>query len=71
MPFDTLPELSPEQNFARKLAARELARYCQEFARWRQTKRASAAVDNSLAACRTPAVASTKEPKLPSSLSSA
>jgi hypothetical protein len=39
--------LSPDQIFARKFAAQELAKYCQEFSRWRKTKRASAALDKS------------------------
>ena len=71
MPFDTLPDLSPEQNFAHKLAAQELAKYCQEFSRWRKTRRGSAAVENSPAGrCRLE-VASRKEPEQPSSRSSA
>jgi GH24 family phage-related lysozyme (muramidase) len=67
MSSDTLPDSSPEQNFARELAARELAKYCQEFSRWRKTKRGRAAVDNSPAARRTLEVASMKKPDLPSS----
>jgi hypothetical protein len=35
---DSSSHLSPEQEFARKLAARELAKYCQEFSRWRKSK---------------------------------
>ena len=50
MPSESLQDLSPEQKFARKLAAQELAKYCQEFSRWRKTKRGSAALDNSLPA---------------------
>jgi hypothetical protein len=67
MSSDPLPDLSPEQVSARQLAAHELAKYCQEFARWRRTKRGRAAVDNPLAAQRTVEVASVKKPKLPSS----
>jgi GH24 family phage-related lysozyme (muramidase) len=67
MPSDTLPELSPEQNFAHKLAAQELAKYCQEFSRWRKTKRGRAAVDNTFAVRRTLEVASMQEPEQPSS----
>jgi hypothetical protein len=43
MASDSLPDLSPEQEFAHKLAAQELAKYCQEFSRWRMTKWGSAA----------------------------
>jgi hypothetical protein len=43
MPSDSLPDLSSEQEFARKLAAQQLAKYCQEFSRWRVTKRGRAA----------------------------
>ena len=63
----TLPDLSPEQISAHQLAAQELAKYCQEFARWRKAQRNRAAVDNPLAARRTAEVASVKKPELPSS----
>ena len=63
---DPLPYLSPEQISARQLAARELAKYCQEFARWRKTKRGRAAMDNPLATRRVAEVASEKKPELPS-----
>lgn len=43
MSSDSLPHLSPEQEFAHKLAAQELAKYCQEFSRWRKSKGYSAA----------------------------
>ena len=36
MALDSLLHLSPEQEFALKLAAQELATYCQEFSRWRK-----------------------------------
>jgi hypothetical protein len=39
--------LSPEQEFAHKLAAQELAKYCQEFSRWRKSKGCSAASEKS------------------------
>ena len=42
MEFDPYPDLSPEQLYAHKVAARELVRYCEEFARWRNAKRGSA-----------------------------
>jgi hypothetical protein len=47
MPSDSLPDLSPEQEFAHKLAAQELAKYCQEFSRWRIRKRGRAASEKS------------------------
>jgi len=37
MPSDSLSRLSPEQEFAHKLAAQELAKYCQDFSRWRES----------------------------------
>jgi len=48
MPSEFSPDTSSEQAFARKRAAQELARYCQEFSRWLETKRGRAAVDQSL-----------------------
>lgn len=50
MPSESLPELSPEQKFAHRLAAQELAKYCEEFSRWRRTRRGSAALNKSLPA---------------------
>jgi hypothetical protein len=47
MALDSLPHLSPEQEFAHKLAAQELAKYCQEFSRWRRSKGLSAASEKS------------------------
>jgi hypothetical protein len=47
MTLDSLPHLSPEQEFAHKLAAQELAKYCQEFSRWRKSKGFSAASEKS------------------------
>jgi GH24 family phage-related lysozyme (muramidase) len=63
---DPLPHLSPEQISSHQLAARELAKYCQDFARWRKTKQGRAAVDNPLATRRTAEVPSVEKPKLPS-----
>jgi GH24 family phage-related lysozyme (muramidase) len=63
---DPLPHLSPEQISARQLAARELAKYCQDFARWRKTKRGRAAMDNPLVTRRVAEVAPVKKPELPS-----
>jgi len=54
MPSDSLPDLSPEQVLARKFAAQELAKYCEEFYRWRTTKRGSAALNKPLPAQRLP-----------------
>jgi len=42
MEFDSLPDLSPEHSYAHKIAAKELAKYCEEIARWRTAKRGSA-----------------------------
>jgi hypothetical protein len=71
MPSDSLPDLSAEQKFARKLAAQELAKYCQEFSRWRKTKRGSAALDKSLRAQGTLAAPPMKKPDTPAPHSSA
>jgi hypothetical protein len=38
MTSESLPHLSPEQDFAHKLAAQELVKYCQEFSCWRWSK---------------------------------
>jgi hypothetical protein len=50
MPSDSFSELSAEEKLARKLAAQELAKYCQEFSRWRKTKRGRAILDKPLPA---------------------
>jgi len=47
MEFNSLPDLSPEHLYAHKIAAKELAKYCQEFARWRTAKRGSAGLVHS------------------------
>jgi hypothetical protein len=39
MESNSLPDLSPEHSYAHRIAAKELAKYCQEFARWRTAKR--------------------------------
>jgi hypothetical protein len=70
MPSEFIPDLSPEQKFARKLAAQELAKYCQEFSRWRKTKRGSAAMDESLRAQGTLAPPLMKKPDTPAPRSS-
>ena len=41
MEFNSYPDLSPEYTNAHKIAARELAKYCQEFDRWRTAERFS------------------------------
>jgi hypothetical protein len=41
MEFDSYPDLSPEYSYAHKIAAKELAKYCQEFDRWRTAERRS------------------------------
>jgi hypothetical protein len=41
MESNSYPDLSPEYSYAHKIAARELAKYCQEFDRWRRAKRGS------------------------------
>jgi hypothetical protein len=38
MESDSYPDLSPEQLYAHKVAAKELVKYCEEFARWRTAK---------------------------------
>jgi hypothetical protein len=68
---DFLPELSPEQEKAHKLAAQELAKYCEEFSRWRKTKRGSAASEKSLRARGMPVPPPTKKPGSPVPNSSA
>jgi hypothetical protein len=47
MTSDPLPDFSSEQEFAHKLAAQELAKYCQEFSRWRMRKQGKAALQES------------------------
>jgi len=47
---DSSSELSAEEKLARKLAAQELAKYCQEFSCWRRTKRGRAIMDKPLPA---------------------
>ena len=47
MPSESFPDLSSEQEFAHKIAAQELAKYCQDFSRWRRAKRGRAALEKS------------------------
>jgi hypothetical protein len=46
MEFDSYPDLSPEQSYAHKIAAKELVKYCEEFARWRTAKQGRARVQS-------------------------
>jgi hypothetical protein len=71
MPSDSFPDLSSEEELARKLAAQELAKYCQEFSRWRKTKRGRAILDRPLPAPGTPGTPAVKEPDSPAPRSSA
>jgi len=41
MEFNSLTDLSPADAYAHKIAAKELAKYCQEFAHWRAADRVS------------------------------
>ena len=71
MPSDNLPDLSPEQQFARKLAAQELARYCQEFSHWRKTRVGRAAQGSFLPEQLARGAASLQKPQPRSSPTSA
>jgi hypothetical protein len=71
MPSEFIPDLSPGQKCARRLAAQKLANYCQELSRWRETKRGSAALDKSPRAQRTLAPPPMKNPDSPAPPSSA
>ena len=71
MPSDSFPDLSPEEEFAHKLAAQELAKYCQEFSRWRKTRRGRAILDECRPAPPTLAPPSIKDPGPPAPRSSA
>ena len=71
MASGSLANLSPEQEIAHKLAAQELAKYCEEFSRWRKTKGGSAASNKSLPAQGTLAPTPVKKPDPPAPHSSA
>jgi hypothetical protein len=47
MAFDSLTDLSPEHAYAHRIAAKALAKYCQEFARWRAAERVSTGLPQS------------------------
>ncbi len=71
MPSESLPDLSPEQKLARKFAAQELAKYCQEFSRWRRTKRGGTALEKCLPVQGTQGPPTMKKPDSPAPHSSA
>jgi hypothetical protein len=71
MTSDSLPHLSPEQEFAHKLAAQELAKYCQEFSRWRKSKGGQCSLRKISAPAEYAALASLKKPDPPAPHSSA
>ena len=71
MPSESVHDFSPEQEFAHKLAAQELAKYCQEFSRWRKTKRGSAALGKPLPVQSMQEPPPMKKPASPPSQSSA
>lgn len=48
MASNFLPDFSPEHARAHRIAAKELFRYWQEFARWRTAERVSASAPRSL-----------------------
>jgi hypothetical protein len=71
MTSDSLPHLSPEQEFAHKLAAQELAKYCQEFSRWRKSKKGQCSLGKISAPAGYAGIASLKKPDPPVPHSSA
>ena len=71
MALDSLPHLSPEQEFAHKLAAQELAKYCQEFSRWRKSKKGQCSLGNISAPAGYAGIASLKKADAPVPHSSA
>jgi hypothetical protein len=64
MATDSLPDLSPDQAYAHKFAGQELAKYCQEFSYWRNTRRAFATLDQSVR-LQGPLGTALKKPPLP------
>jgi len=71
MTMDSLPRLSPEQEFAHKLAAQELAKYCQEFSRWRKSKVGQCSLGKISARAGYAGITSLKKPDSPVPHSSA
>ena len=65
MASDSVPEFSSEQVLAHKLAAQEVAKYCQEFSRWRIAKRGSAGSEESRRVKRPLTPLSLKKPDPP------
>jgi hypothetical protein len=62
MPSDSLSHLSPEQESAHKLAAHELAKYCQDFWRWRKSKEGQCSLGRISAPGGYAGIASLKKP---------
>jgi hypothetical protein len=62
---DSYPHLSPEQEFAHKFAAQELAKYCQELSRWRKSKGGQSSLENISAPVGYAGNASLKKPDPP------
>ena len=71
MTSESLPHLSPEQEFAHKLAAQELVKYCQEFWRWRDSKGGQTSLGEISAPAEYAALGSLKKPDPPAPRSSA
>jgi hypothetical protein len=71
MSSDSLAHLSPEQESAHKLAAQELAKYCQELSRWRRSKRGQCSLEKISTPARYAGIASLKKPAPPVPHSSA
>jgi hypothetical protein len=65
MAFNSLTDLSPEDANAHKIAAKELARYWREFARWRAAERVSADSPQSLRPKGMPVTRLTAKPDPP------
>lgn len=65
MASGSLPHLSPEQEYALKLATQELAKYCQEFWRWRQSAKGQRSLDKISARAGYAGIAPLKKPDPP------
>jgi hypothetical protein len=65
MVSNSLPHLSPEQEFAHKFAAHELAKYCQEFSSWRKSKDGQCSLGRISAPTGYAGIASLKKPAPP------
>jgi len=62
MTSDSFPHLSLEQEFAHKLAAQELTKYCQDFSRWRESKKGQCSLGEISAPAGYASLASLKKP---------